>query len=751
MLNSPVTSHYAGLDVLSREDSGFDVRDVDDGDRLDLGKFLGILRRRQRLIIGVVAAFLGLGVLLTAMQTKVYEANAFVLLQQSGQGLEQRVTDEQGEQRLEGDSDVSTELQIVGSLDLTRRVIEQHRLIEDPRVNVWLDPQPGLIERLSGTTPAAIDLAALSPEQRQALESQLALLVRSGLGAERVGTAYSMRIVYRHRDPEVAAMLANAFANEYVLWQVARKKDETAEAAEFLASKVEELREQATSDFAAVQNYRVGNGLLSSSATSLTEQDISVYNQQSAAARAESAADAARLTTARQQLRDGSSGDDVGEALSSPVVSALRTQRAQIAARVADLAVRYGDRHPELARAREELAAVDGQIQEEIDRVISNLEARAAVSAGRLASLNGSLASARSELARNNSAMVQLDDLQRRAEASQGLYESYLARYREVLAGSGTEQPEARLLAEAIPPVSPVSPKVLLNMILAAMTGLLFGGIIAAVVEMQYKGLTTGDDVLKRTGLPYLGLSPDNASLDHPGATPLETIVDQPDSVLAETIRAIHAATYMPIGGRARVLAVSSAMAGEGKTVLATMIARTAAESGERTVVVDCDILLRGLSRLNEMQSGPGLREAASGQATLSAALRPLSDKLAVLPITSPPDAGERLTSNGAIHGLVGRLKESFDLVVLDCPPLLAIAEAREIAGLADGVIVAVHWRKTSADAVRAASRLLPARLSNYVGVVLTRVDMRKLSRYAGGETPDYASAYQRYLAAAAA
>lgn len=727
-----------------------DHRDGQLGDRLDFGKLLNILRRRLILIILVIAGFLVVGGLLTMMQSRVYEANAFVLLKQSGQQLEERVTQTQGQQQMQGDADVSTEVQVIASLDLARRVITNFNLVEDPRVNPWLDPKPSLFGRLLGNKPDPIDIASLTPTQRGELENRLVQVVRAGLGAERVGTAYTVRILYRHSDPEVSALLANAFASEYAQWQVARKKEETAAAADFLASKVEELREQATSDFAAVQSFRVSNGLLSNSATALAEQDISVYNQQTAIARAEAAADAARLSTARRQLRDGSTGDDVGEALSSSVVSALRTQRAQIGARVADLSTRYGERHPDLLRAREELASVDRQIQDEIDRVISNLEARAAVSSGRLSSLNSSLGSARGELARNNSALVELEDLRQRAEASQGLYESYLARYREVMAGSGTEQPEARVLAEALVPSSPVSPKVALNMILAAMCGVLFGVIAALVAELQYKGLTTAEDVEKQTGLPYLGLAPDNASLSHPASTPLGTLTEQPNSILAESIRAIHAATYLPIGGRGQVVAVTSALPGEGKTVLSAMLGRTAAESGDRTVIVDCDIILRGLSKLHEMNEGPGVREIAARQVLLEDALRyEEGGNLAILPITSDAEAGERLTRSGSIHAIIAQLKERFDLIVLDCPPLLAIAEAREIAGLADGVILAVHWRKTSSEAVRLASRMLPARLANYIGVVLTRVDLRKQSRYANDDTAAYAGAYQTYLTAA--
>jgi uncharacterized protein involved in exopolysaccharide biosynthesis/Mrp family chromosome partitioning ATPase len=713
-------------------------------DRLSLRRLMHMLRRRLWTFIGTFAAIVALGVIVTLLQPKVYQADAMVLLRSSGEKLAQRVTDQSTVEKgasVDGDAAISTEIQVITSLDIARRIVDSLNLTQDS----------ALLRRIAGTSAETFEAAKRTPEGRKELKDKIARFLRAGLSVSRVGTSYSVQLSYRHSDPEIAAMLANAYADDYVKSQVTDKRAVASEAAQFLAGKVAELRRQATSDFAAVQSYRVNNGLLSSSATALTEQDISVYNQQVATARADAAADAARLATAQAQLRGGSKGDDVGEALSSSVVSSLRIQRAQIAARVADLSTRYGPRHPELMRSREELESVDRQIQAEIDRVISNLEAKKAVSAQRLASLNETLQEARGTLAGNNSALVTLDDLQRRAQASQGLYESYLARYRELMAGSGTEQPEARVLSGAIAPSVPISPNLFLNLALAGLVGLVAGLVVAIWAESQYAGLTTAEDVENRVGLPFLGLIPDNASLQKHAETPLATIDEMPNSYLAECVRGIYAATQIPVAGRAKVLAISSAVAGEGKTALTAMLGHTASAMGARTAIVDCDVLLRGLSRLTERTSGEGLREVIAGQCPLDRALRVVdgNDHLVVLPISSRAREGERLTDNGGIQGIVAQLKERFDIVLLDCPPLLAIAEAREIAGLADGVILTVRWRKTADEAVRAAARLLPARLADYTGVVLSLVNLRKQSRYAGGETSGYTSA-QQYLSAAA-
>lgn len=714
-------------------------------DGLHIGRLVNLLRRRYRVFLACFATIMLAGVLLTALQPRIYLATATVLLKNSGKSVDEKVTDDKGDRVVKGDADVATELQVIQSLDISERVVRSLGLTENPAINPFLKPKASLLAKTTGNEPPPVDPKTWSPERRAQMENSVARLLRGGLTVARIGTSYTATISYNHRDPNIASTIANAYAREYTRSQLNDKTASTIEATSLLTKKVKELRQQATTDFAAVQNYRVQNGLLSNAATALTEQDISIYNQQVASSKAEAAADQARLATAREQLLHGSAGDDVGEALSSSVVSNLRSQRAQLGAKVAELSARYGDRHPDLLSAKKELASVDQQIQQEIDRVISNLEAKTAVSAQRAASLGASLGSAKGELARNNTALVKLADLQRSADASQGLYESYLARLRQLVAGAGAEQADARVLTEASVPWAPDRPKVALNLALSGLVGLVFGFAAALMLEMQYKGLTTAQDVEKRIGLPYLGMVPHNASLDHHAQSPLATLDEMPDSVLAEAVRGIHAATRMSVSGRGAVLAITSALPNEGKSVLSAMLGETGSKMGQRTVIVDCDIMLHGLSILHGMNQGPGLREVAAGKCNLDDALRKVGDGITILPITSKAEGGERLISKGSIQAIVAQLKERFDFVVLDCPPLLSIAEAREIVASADGIVVAVQWRKTPDHAVRAAVRLLPARLANYTGAVLSRVDLRKQARYATDASVPYAAAYHRH------
>ncbi|HYZ47480.1 MAG TPA: AAA family ATPase, partial [Sphingomonas sp.] len=585
---------------------------------------------------------------------------------------------------------------------------------------------PGFVEQLGQVLPARRREAAIS-------------LLHRNLDARRIGTSYALRISYSDPDPDRAARIANGYASAYTQNQVQTKVQTNQTAIGVLRSRMEELRTQAQSDFRALQNYRISNGLETKSGTALTEQEVSAYSQQVATARSDAARDQARLAQAREQLRRGEISD--GGAL-----SALRAQRAQLSVKLAELSQRYLDTHPEVVAARSQVEDIDRQIQAEAARSVASVEAAATASQQRLASLEASLGGASRRLATNNSALVVMDDLERRAQASQELYESYLNRYKEAVARSGAEQPNADVLSAAVPPPAPSSPILLLNLVLGVLVGILLGVAAAIAAEQSYSGLTTGEEVERRLGVPAIGSLPLLKSLGIKSGTPLETVQREPGGAFAESIRSVLAAVRQANSGRGQVVMITSALPKEGKTTLSACLAQAAATANDRVVLIDCDTVRSSLSAaLVVDKSGPGLKEILDESAPVEAALQPFGDTGALLPIRTRFKTGERLLEQGRLQRLVASLRERFDLIVLDCAPLLPIAETREIASLADAILVTVRWRNTGDGAIRAALKMVPPQKIARLGVVLNMVDMRKRARFGEGDPAAYFRRYRHY------
>ena len=447
-----------------------------------------------------------------------------------------------------------------------------------------------------------------------------------------------------------------------------------------------------------------------------------------------------------RQLRSGSQGDDVGESLDSPVISSLRSREADLAGQVANLSARYGADHPQLKRSQAELAEIRQQITAEINRVMSNLQAQETIANGRLGSLSGSLAQARGSLAQNNAAMVGLDELQRRAEASQGLYESYLNRYKNLVATEGSERPNASVLGYAEPPTEPFSPNLPLNMVLALAIGLAGAIGVAFVAETLFSGITTGAEVEHNLGVRYLGSIPSLKSVDRKSRNAMAAVIDHPKSAFAESFRGIRTSINQAVPGPVQIIAITSALPKEGKTTLSACTARAVSMQGERVLMIDCDLRRRGLaSYVASSGDRAGLIEVLDGTAELSSAIIEIADNFHFLPVRDGDEGEAALLLGDRFDLLLRQLRQHYSCIILDLPPILPVAAARVLAGKADATVMAVRWRKTPDHAVRAALAQLPSEARNLAGVALTQVNIRKQSRFGYGDAGYYYRSYQQY------
>lgn len=716
-------------------------RSAPSDDRLNLRTLIIAFRRRIKLFLAVLGITVCLALLLTFRQTPLYIASASVVLKQA----EEQVAPSAGSSiaDVNGPDRTDTEVEIVRSREMAAQVSEALQLARDPDFAPG-QARPGLMQKVR--TLLGGDEAPARPLTPEQVQQQIIGRLQQGLAVTRFNETFSLTIAFTATKADDAARIANEYARQYTGSQLTEKQQESRSAITFLASRLAELRSQAELDTQKVQQYRIANNLLTTSGASLTEQEISSYNQAVATARAQAAEDVARLRTAQAQLQGGSTGDDVGEALGSNVVSGLRARQAEVSGRMAALTERYGSRHPDVLKTRSELNDINDQIQSEIHRVISNLEAKSRVSNQRLDSISGSLTSARSSLAQNNRAMVGLDDLERRAEASQALYESYLGRYKEVVARTGTERSHAKIISQAEVPGSPASPKPLLNLLLSLVIGSGLGLAAAFIAEMMFAGLTSGEEIEERLGLRYLGIVPAVGSVLPGAASPIQPVVDQPMSGFAESFRGLRTAILYAARGRAQVIAISSALPKEGKTTIAACLARTSALAGDLSVIVDCDVRRRGISSMfSPRDQAVGLGEVLRGTASLDDAL--VLDEQSgayVLPIVNTDSDLPELLTGEAMNALLGQLRGRFSSILLDTAPILPVAETRTIAALADVLVIVTRWRSTPDHAVMAALRLIPAQ-TNVGGVVLSRVDMRKQVRYTHGDPSSYYKRYAEY------
>ena len=711
-------------------------------DNIDFGWLLAAFRRRFWTFVATFAATVAAIVAFLIFFPPIYTATARVAINSRPvAGTPEKETPVVAALPA-GSNDVDTETQIIQSRRVAASVVDRLHLDKDPE---FAGNHVSLKQALTN-----FFLSFFHKPRYVSLQDKVINNVLGNLDPERFLETNAIDINYKDHDPAKAQRIANAFAQAYLDDQVQAKARQNVQAGGALLSQLESMRRQADADAAKVDSYKIAHNLLSVGAQTLTEQEISGYDQTVATAKAEAAADQANLRTAQEQLARGSNGEDIGEALSSPVVTALRAQRAVLSGKLADLEAHYGPKYPDLAQARRQVGDIDQEIQSEIRRTISNLAAKANIADKRLASLEATRNSTKGELVQNNAAQAGLDNLQRAATVSQTIYQAYMQRFKETGAQVAGLTPDADIVSQAGLPDDPSFPIIWLFLLLAVVAGLLFACAAVLLAEMLETRMATAEDVEQRLGRPYLGGIPLLSSvLKARRLSPLDAVVSEPMSAYSEAFRGLLASIDLGAAdGGPRVVLITSALPAEGKTTIAAGLARTAARQGVSTVLIDGDVRNRGLTRgLKIDDRAPGLIQVLLGEADLADALLVDSSSGAmILPMGHSPTPSDDLLSGEAMDRLLATLRASYDAVILDAPSL-QIAAARRFAAKADTTVLVARWRDTVEAGLRAALRSLPFDHSPMVGVALNRIDMAEQAKYGYGNPGHDYQKFKRYYA----
>jgi succinoglycan biosynthesis transport protein ExoP len=714
-----------------------------DSEKLHVRQLLGVLLQRAPLALGVAAVVFLLVLAAFAFQPRTYTAVGSVIIDPKHQNLTDATQQTSG---LPPDtSAVDTQVEVLRSNALALDVVKRLKLYNDPEFN------PAMAPGMFGAIPAHAPTA--NPDPRTL--ARVTNTVMAKMWARRAGLTYVVQVGFNSRSPRKAADITNVIMDTYLTRQLNDKLAAVTRANSELGASLEKMRQDAETAEARVQEYKNAHGLLSAEGATMAEQEVSTLNQQVAIAKADHAEKAARLAAALAQLHNGNSGADVGAVLGSDTVKELRKKEAETSVKLAQLKTDFKPEYPEVKRTQAELDDIRAQIQSEINRILSSLRADATASAGREASLTGSRGNAQGGLTQNSQAQVGLLAIQQRADSAKQIYEAYLNRAKQVAAEGSLQQADASINSAAPIPTAPSSPNMKMGAILAFLAGMISGAASILIAEFWDKHLRSRLDVERDLGVPFAGVLPDFNSIRPKGlkgldATPAEYLLNFPYSGFAEAFRNLRA-FLMNSGGPAEsnIIALTSAVPREGKSLTSLCLARTLALSGSRVVLVDCDLRQRGVTKLvgeNEVgivevvEKGLSVREALVHDPRTSLFILPASGR------SVPYD----LFNNPATDEVLRQLANQFDYVILDTPPILGVADARILAAKADRVLYIAQWNKTPLRAAQAAVDILQESGANVVGALLTKVDVKGQARYGYGDASDYYGYFKNYYIAAA-
>ncbi len=748
------------------------LNDEDGGDGIDLKSLWFAFRRRLVLFMVMVGLVMAATVVVTSRLTPIYTADTNVLLDPEPNQVIDRTPVNGGV--VADTAAVDTEVELVRSRALVGRVVDQLGLINDPEFNYRLRPPSGVqvlqnnVQRAVSSFFGVLTSRADDPvaDQVDAVAEQARWLeierqsvigeVRRQLDVRRIGATYIIRIAVRSQSPSKAANIANALADQYVIDKLEGNLEVTRKANEWLNQRLASMRSELRAAEEQVSQLRLELGFPAAAGGgdgaqgNLYEQELAELNAQLVIQRADLSEKRSRLATLRREIDAGRPVDDYTDVVQSEEIRGLRLQRSQINREIAANPGR-GSGHPEMIALTQQLADIEAQIDFEVERVVSTLENDVQVARQRVISIESRIDEKRAELGDKSGGLVELRELERRADALRTLYQSVLDRARETDVLGTLEDSQARIIATAEIPLWPSAPNKNLNYMLGMMLALSLAAGAVFLAETFDSGLRTPTDVERFFNVRCLALLPRvriSGRLRRLNVADVaDYVVDRPMSAYAEALRALRATVLLSRDyPDAKVVAFASAVSGEGKTSAVLSFARVAAMQGARVAVVDFDLRRRELTRALHVEPRKGLADVLARRETLENVLidDPLETGLKVLPLASGEFALPGVADLSGIQDLLNELRREFDLIVVDTAPVLAVTETRVLTAYVDAVVFVAQWRNTPRNAVRSALSTLASVSAPLVGVVLTRVNMSAQAKYEDGGGY-YSLQYRKY------
>ena len=723
----------------------------DDPSQMDVSRLFSAIKQQRKLIYSWVLSVLGIGVLYLLLATPVFKASSTIFIDtQTSRAMEKQDLNAVETPVLTDTSFVDSEVEVLSSDGMALKVVRALDLASDPE---FVGPHPGIIgwisSQISGAIKFVISLFTApgpdNPELRAVDAFGRKLVVK------RIGLTYIITITVSSETGEKAAKIANSLTDLYLKGVLEAKYGATRQTGDWLQSRLAAIQRQVTDAARAVEVFKADNNIVDTNHGLLNEQELGELNSQLALAAAATAETKARLDRAREVAKNPLSGNTTSEALNNNVVSRLRAQYLDLAAREGDLTARFGANHDAVVILRRQMNEISKSALEQIKQIVDADESDYQIAAARENSLRASLASLVSKSDQTSLAQVKLKDLESTAEALRTLYNNYLQKYQEALQRTSFPVSDARVVTAAVAPLEKSSPKTLIVLGGGLVLGLFLGIGHVFAREMFGDKFVFMDDVQSHTGLRLLGILPEIVTPPTPkGQPPLKTgspdnyVIEYPYSRFAETIRTVKVAIdAAKMKDEGKIIAVTSSVPEEGKTTVAINLAQLLASTGARTLLIDGDFTSRTLSGRLASESKTGLLDVLEGKA-------PLRDLVAVsartgleiLPCISDGRIKDRaeLLQSSAFANLLAEARQSFAYVILDMAPIVPVVDTQIVAPLVDAFLLVIEWSATSRKVVVEALSVEGVG-ERMIGTIVNKVDndaLKQIESYRGKACSSY-------------
>lgn len=699
------------------------------GGGFDLRGLISLVRRHLRSVAIIVLAALGLGLVITLLMVPRYVAKATVLVEQQADQIIEDSSVGEAPAQTDVERFLQTQVDVLNSRELARRVVSDEKLADEPR---YFDAV--------GQVP---DTEGLSAAEAHRLRERTAVDgIKKNLRIVLPRQSRVISIGFESADPAMSARVADSIARNYIDGNLRRKYDSSSYARRFLQQQLEDTRVELEKSERDLNRFSRAAGLIRISGTAgedAGDTALSVTNE--SLVQSNTAANTAVAERVAAQNRWENIAHvaplAIPQVLANSSVQNLLEQRSTIEGELAKERARHLDDHPSVAALEAQLGALDRQIAQIAGSIRQSVYLEYQVARDREQALRSSVEDLRSSALTEQDRGVQYNILKRVAETNRGLYDSLLDRYNKLNASAGSAANNVSLLDSAEVPTIPDSPSLPRNLALAALLGLMAAGLHVFIRAQFADEVSSPGDVEQRLGVRLLGLIP----LAQDGDVAVQS-GDRKTPIGEAYGSLVTNLNYSTEHGLPHTLAVTSATEGEGKSTTAMAVARDLANFGKSVVLIDADMRRPTLRRRLGLKEEAGLADLLTGQAVLDEVLRQAdSSTLRFITAGPKPPQPSILLGGPQLERLLKDLGARFDAVVIDCPPMLGLADSAVLAARSEGVLFVIDGSRAQRRTTRSAIDRLKLVRARLLGAVLTKFDPTK----AGDEYEYYGYSYYRY------
>ena len=700
-----------------------------------------VLRRNWHLSAIFLFAVLIATAIVTLAMKPVYEPEAKIELEPPGREIFSLQNGGEGS----ADTDyLETQAQKLQSDDLAVRVIRALRLDQNQEFAGKLAANA----KVAGSNLDTTNAPSLTEPENAALRS-----FRQRLTVRRDTSSRLVFLKFSSHNPVLAATVVNTLINQYVESSYETRHKAITESSQWLSRELDDIRLKMDQSNRALEDFQKANGVadVGENKSTVAEQ-MGELDRQLGQAQAEHIQAESYLNQIRQ-----SGADSLPQVRDNLVIQSLVQKLGEARNELAQASVIYGANHPNVKKLHNEVTELQAQIAAQQESIVRELKTNAKASAARERLLSSEIQDTTKELNK----VAQYNNLKREAQANAELYNNLYAKIKEAGISAASKSSNVRIVDAARVLDRPTKPRLFFNLAGALAFGLIGGIFIAFAKEHIESRVHTLEDLRKVTGLSSIAMIPEFISATAPRDKrfavlkpwqlrapevryPAEQfLLSRPNSPEAEAMRALYTSVMLSRpDGPPKALLIASPFQGEGKTTVAINLAIALAQRG-KTLLIDCDLRRPGVAPAFGLAANQGLSDLLSRAAKLDDVLVPNENlpNLSILPAGLASTSAPQLTCSSEMRAIVAELRERFDHIVIDSPPILAFSDARALSPLVDGVILVGRSGSTTRQALNRSIELLSeVHSAPVLDVVLNAASTFSLPNYNYGYGYSYAA-----------